>query len=649
MLKKWIALALSMVMLLTVLPFDVWADPEPTTAAAQPAEQTTPEQPATSETPAEEEETPKPKLEPLSAAQAAIPTHKLPTKAARIQRLRYYIQWDHQNALEQEDRESLYGFCGLLASYQLFYRGINTWRRCNDGKDYFDTYSVMPVTDGGYTTRAYSALKEQPKEETPAAETAAPEESAEQTPATETVTPSETTGSEAVTEQTPESSEPEKYTIEQILNQVTNHGTKEVYNLLVCFERTSTAAGTIYGHVVFVYGIIDGMVYFTEGGNMFGVEAGEPMVCSISQFSASYATWTDFEGVVVFGNKDFLDNCAVYTSNFFAVCTEDAPLLPLPTQADSNVLRVAAKGERLQVIALYQNRDQEYYYEIYDGGSVCYTPVDALKPILFLQEPFVLEEPTLPQVLDVGKDLRLDGTLETLNYMSKVRVSVLDAQGTVLQEFTKQVNESSFDLYDWELNKVIDFAALPEGVYTCRIDAESCNWFVFRGNLAKRYHTETVAEQLFAVGEGTVLPAPAEAPPVQTVKDGWIYEDQTWYCYDQGTPLTGWLQADGVWYYLQADGAVTTGWVLVEGQLKLFTGTGALRTGWVDSQMGRKYMLQDGSAAQGWRQINGVYYYFNELGIWQEDYMRNTLNRMAQLDMTPAVEAYQSAAVPQEE
>ena len=638
MLKKWIALVLSFILTLSVLPFTALADPETTEPATTPVTteemaEEDPVPPAEGEAEEEEDEPLKPKLEPLSSAQAAIPTNKLPTKAARIQRLRYLIQWDHQNALEKEERESLYGFCGLLTSYQLFYRGINTWRRSNDGKDYFDTYSVMGMTDGGYTIRSYNALKDPPKEE-PAETPAIPEETVPEVTVPENPEIPEVTVPE--NPEVPETPvEPEKYTIADILNQVTNYGTREVYNLLVCFERTNTAAGTIYGHVVFIYGIIDGTVYFTEGGNMFGVEAGEPMECSISQFSASYATWAEFEGVIVFGNKDFMDNCTVYTSNQFVSCTEDVELLPLPDQVESTaVQRTAAKGERLQVIGLYHNRDGEYYYEILDDGSVCYGPVGSLKSILFLNEPFTLEDPALPQVLKPGKDMRLDGTIQTANYISRIRVSVLDASGAVVQEFTEEVNDSHYDLYDGDLNKTLDFGALPEGLYTLQVEAETYNWHVFRGNLAKRAYRETIARQAFAVGEDVEIPVTAEQPPDQTVKDGWVYENMTWYCYDQGAPVTGWKKADGIWYYLQEDGSVSTDWVLVDGELKLFTGTGAMRTGWVNTKMGRQYLLSDGSAVHGWLQIDGTYCYFNELGVLQEDHMRTTMNRMAQLDNT---------------
>lgn len=639
MFKKWIALALSLLMLLSVLPMSAFAETEATaateTATEATAAQPSTEQPATpEEEKTEEEEEPKPKLEPLSPAQAAIPTNKLPTKNARIQRLRYLIQWDHQQALEQEDRESLYGFCGLLASYQMFYRGINTWRLCRDGKDYFDTYSEMSMTDGGYTIRAYNALKEPPAtEEAPAdPEENEPVNIPEIVPETETPQESETP------------QEPEKYSIADILNQVTNYGSKEVYNLLVCFERTNTEAGSVYGHVLFVYGIIDGTVYFTEGGNMFGTEAGMPMECSISQFSASYATWTEFEGVIVFGNKDFVDNCTVYTSNQFVSCTQDVPLLPLPDKSgESAVQRVAAKGERLQVLALYLNRDGEYFYEIYDNGSVCYAAAEAMKSILFLNEPFLLEDPKLPQVLKPGQDLRLDGNISTANYMSRIRVFVLDSQGAIVQEFMENVGDSSYDLYDWDLNKALDFAALPEGLYTLQVEAETYNWHMYHGGPAMRVYREMIAEQYFAVGEAVDLPVMAKEAPAPAVKNGWVYENGTWYCFDQGTPLTGWQKVDGILYYLQADGSVSTDWTLVDGQLKLFTGTGAMRTGWVNTKMGRQYLLPNGNTVRGWLQVDGQYYYFNELGVLQEDHMRTTMNRMAQLDKT----LY--AAAPQEE
>jgi hypothetical protein len=377
-------------------------------------------------------------------------------------------------------------------------------------------------------------------------------------------------------------------------------------------------------------------VYFTEGGNMFGVEAGEPMECSIAQFSASYATWTDFEGVIVFGNKDYLDNCTVRTCSMFATCTRDVALLPLPDVIENGTIqRTAAKGERLQVVGLYQNRDGEYYYEIYDDGKIGYAATDGLEAMLFLYEPYNTEELVLPQVVTPGKDVRLDGKVRTDNYMSQVRVAILDDQGNVLQQFVKLVNDSQYDLDDWNLNKALDFGALPEGVYTLKVETTASNWYMYRGYRAKDLCQETVTEQLFAVGKDVEIPVMARQLPPPPVKDGWIYENRTWYCFEEGTPVTGWKQEDGIWYYLQEDGSVATDWTLVDGSLKLFTATGAMRTGWVNTKMGRQYLYADGTAAHGWLQVDGTYYYFNELGVWQENFLRDTMDQMSRLDLKP--------------
>lgn len=636
MMKKWIAMMLCLALMLAALPMSVFADPaaaeQAPPAATEQAPESTESAEQTEKAEEEEKKEERPKLEPLSPAQAATPTHKLPTKAARIQRLRYYIQWDHQNALEEEEEESLYGFCGLLASYQMYYRGINDWRLSRDGKDYFDEYAKRSVTGGGYGIRAYDALKNPPAE----TEEVVAEEPTAEMPAETTQTPAETTETPEVVEP----AEPEKYTIAEILSQVTGNGSREVYNLLVCFERTDTAAGTIYGHVVFVYGIIDGIVYFTEGGDMFGQEAGMPMEATIANFSASYATWTDFEGVIVFGCKEYMDNCKVYTSNMFVSAAEPATLLTMPGRGEDVIaVRNVAAGERLQVIGLYATPEGEYFYEIYDDGTVCYADVRQMKPYQFLQEGYNLENPKLPQVLKAGQDMRLDGTVETVNYISQITVSILNQNGQTLQQVVRLVGDSSFDLYNWDMNKVLDFGTLEEGVYQLRIEAQSSNWYAFEGYLAKNLHQQIVDERTFVVGEETALPVQAKEAPVEVYRDGWVYENQTWYCYKDNVPLTGWQEADGIWYYLKEDGSVTTNWELVEGKLLLFSGTGAMRRGWVDSPAGRKYLRSDGTPATGWMKIDGQYYYFDAMGLLQDDYMRTTVSRMANMETVPVQES----------
>ena len=54
-------------------------------------------------------------------------------------------------------RWSFNGYCGLMTSYQLYKLGINPKLNMFDGKDQYNWYRDMGVTEKGYTARAYSA------------------------------------------------------------------------------------------------------------------------------------------------------------------------------------------------------------------------------------------------------------------------------------------------------------------------------------------------------------------------------------------------------------------------------------------------------------------------------------------------------------
>ena len=592
MLKKWIAFALAVVMAMSVLPMAVLADTEPTAETVAPTETTAPAettaptdttQPANPEdAPTAPEEKPKVEVAPLGPWGAVTPPHELRTQSARIERLRHAIRWDYQSALKTEEAETLYGFCGLLAGYQMHLRGINTWRKVNDGKDYFDTYKEIRVTSGGYVPKAYSA---------------------------------------------------EDNTLEEILNQITNYGNREVYNLLVCFEKTNTVAGQKYGHVVFIYGIIGGKLYFTEGGNMFGVDAGEPMECTISRFAASYGTWTEFEGVIELGCRDYMDNCVSYKSDLFATCVEAAPVLAMPYEnPEEEPLRTLMVGERVHVIGLYENRERQYFYQVDDGGSICYVPQYALETLLLVHENFSLTEPKIPETLTPKKDFTVDGTVEAPGeLMSNICVQILDVTGTVVEQYTTKTEAVRFDLGNYRVNQALHFNKLEEGVYTYRVTATSKIGYMLAGKVAYNLNPTVLVEQTFYVGAAPrIVEEPVPEKPPQA-RNGWVYENQTWYCYNQNVPRTGWLEDNGIRYYLKEDGSVTTGWAEVDGQRRLFTATGAMRVGWVTTQEGKMYMDADGIALLGWQKIGQTRLYFDANGLWQQDHAQVVLQDLTRL------------------
>lgn len=124
-----------------------------------------------------------------------------------------------------------------------------------------------------------------------------------------------------------------------------------------------------------------------------------------------------------------------------------------------------------------------------------------------------------------------------------------------------------------------------------------------------------------------------------------IFEENGEFYYSQAGPLkgyyTGWLKANGFWYYYQPTGARATGWQLIKGEWYYFRDTGTMLEdtwAWVPIKDGKKYvwkyfnangenvlqyfhsggyrwLSQPGSQdgyVEGWYEMNDYTYYFRE-------------------------------------
>lgn len=172
------------------------------------------------------------------------------------------IEQTYDDALRLAGRRSFNGKCSTMVNCSAQALGIVCERPRLDGhgRDAYDRYGTMGRTDGGYDTVSYS-------------------------------------GSE--------------YGLEAALNAVCEDGTRDVYNLVVGFHGGRTANSSSYGHALFIHGILDGVVYFSESyglylGGQFYAE-GEPIVCTVAEFAEYYNKWAYFEGVV---HLDFPDETA---------------------------------------------------------------------------------------------------------------------------------------------------------------------------------------------------------------------------------------------------------------------------------------------------------------------------------------------------
>ncbi len=506
----------------------------------------------------------------LCLAVAAFPFE---ASAAQTDEIRNQIVSHYQAALEATGKESLGGYCGLMTSWQLYLMGINSYLMVNDGNKQFDAYKNMKMTTGGYRVKAY-----------PAAE----------------------------------------YTFTEAMYTATGNGKRDVYNLLVGFQWTSTEAGATYGHAVVIYAIIDGIVYFTEGfATSMGTADGGVIAITLDEFIDYYDDWTRFDGVIVFGTKDYAGKCEILPSHMFATAEEDVVLLSQPCpvgteDADSHETRRVRAGERLLVTGIMKNTLEEYYYRVDDGEALGYLPVDRLTPMQQNVSDVLLREAALPVAMVEGKDYKLGGTIAAdYSQITKVWMNILDEQGETLLSHGVDKQSGAFRLESGGFNEALDFGALPAGNYICSLNADCESNYIEQGELKTMTQSTELFTQPFAIGQTTVKQKAQTEAPAQ--RDGWIWENNTWYYYRQGTPVSGWFLWEGIDYYLREDGSVSTGWVGVNGKNRYFTVTGAMHTGWLERGVDRVYLLSNGEPAVGWRTVDGKRYLFDSTGAMQRD------------------------------
>jgi len=479
-------------------------------------------------------------------------------------RIRTQIRRVYNRVRYATGRSSLNGYCGLMTSYQLWALGITAYPITFDGNNMYDYYVTGEPDVEGYTIQSYSATE---------------------------------------------------YSLEEALNLVTNCGTRDVYNILVGFQRTNTTAGRRYGHAMVIHAILDGTVYFVEGFHTsIGGAEGNVLTCSIKEFADFYNPWTTFEGIVVFGNKAFTDICQTYPTDMLGEALDKVNLLSLPCDAGTNgcqVVRQTVPGEKFWIIDIYASGDS-LYYRVQDGTMDGYIKVDALSAQQGDSGSTYLADPAIPTQIQSGEALQLGGVLYSKNsLLEAVCVTVTDAAGVPVQASELTVTGRMADLSI--VNDFLSANLLPEGGYTVTVSAQVMNSYLQDGQVQTRTDSVPVWQSNLQVGDGD------DVPPAEPARDGWVWENGCWYFYQNDAPRIGWYCYEGVDYYFLPNGAAATGWHEINGRWRCFTANGAMVTGWVESEQGMHFMLSNGVATIGWRQIDGALYCFNEDGVMMKE------------------------------
>lgn len=473
-------------------------------------------------------------------------------------------------------RSSFDGYCGAFVSTQLYVMGITDTMVGYNGNDQYDAFCYKTVTGGGYRVKAYPASR---------------------------------------------------YSLRDALNAITKNGTKDVYNILVGFQKTRSSLGQRYGHACVIHAIIDGKVYFMESYDAYikGVRyrEGTPICLTIDQYADYYAsTTTKLDGVIYFGLKDYAGQCKSYTSNFAAEAIGDAQLWSQPCEDTldhcSTKAGTVAAGQVLTIEGLYLNTEGEYWYQV-AGETTAFVRAEHIKMTQLLFDDVTAANVYAPTVLQRGRSFNIKGTvLAQSNSIYTIRAQVYRMDGEKLVQIisaTDVVEAKSYILDKSALSKQLTFRKLPVGQYRYELAAVVGNHYVENGQIQIGWETVDLLSADFQVVEGTTKSDTISFDAC----GGTVALDQTAVTVGDSVGALPSAQRPGyvfLGWFTQAEGGQRVGADYIpEGDTTLYAqwiSVEELQENWKDS--GECWSLySDGLTTMGCIQINGMLYYFSAM------------------------------------
>lgn len=370
-------------------------------------------------------------------------------------------------ALKKTGRSSFNGYCGLYVNWQLVVLGINTSYVSGDGNKQYDNYKNLSKSSGGYPIAAYPAST---------------------------------------------------YSLKDALNKISSNGTKDVYNILVGFEKGSSSSdGQLYGHTVFIHAIIDGQVYFSEsfgvtvGGSYYS--EGKPIICSITTFCNYYNGWTtQLDGVIHFKPKDYVSQCESIPTYLTVEVAKATTLKKYPcaaaTDASSTNIAFPSIGDTFDVYAMWENTEGNYWYEVKYNGSTCYLFSGDTEVTKHRTDDITISSVSAPSSVTTGNDFTLAGLIASnYNTIGTIQGYIVPGKVSSYTEGTavQKVNRESLYVKAYEIkNSAIDigltFETLSPGTYTYCVNVVTPNYYSSDGKAISTYWAATeVLVQSFTV------------------------------------------------------------------------------------------------------------------------------------------------------
>jgi hypothetical protein len=294
---------------------------------------------------------------------------------------------------------------------------------------------------------------------------------------------------------------------------------------------------------VFINGILDGTVYFTESfrSNITG-EEGAVARLSIAKFAAFYDSWTRFEGAIHF-TRDYADSLHQWQTDLYIQVTSDLELTSQPCpvgQEKSQLLRTVRAGERLLVTCILRDGEEQLFYKVEDGEYIGYIPARNTITQQFNADHAGINDMQLTQNIQPDETLQLSGTAYSrCGTIRSLEAVVTNASGLEMARVAKEGTAL----------EALELPQLPADGYTVSVFAQMSQAYAGEEGLAEGEVTVRLLEHPFWVGPMVRTDHLRMMPATIPASEGWSVENGTWYYYENGQPYTGWLWEDGVRYY----------------------------------------------------------------------------------------------------
>lgn len=527
---------------------------------------------------------------------------RMPAEAAgnKEEQIKNQLITVYHRALRRAGKASFIGFCASAVNNQLYYLGIETnYRGCN-AKDLFNRYQRGGVTSGGYPVRPYPGSG---------------------------------------------------YTLESALNEISANGNRDVYNILVGFQRaTSSDAGYRYGHAVLIYAILNGIVYFAECCpvmvNGYYCPEGLPISCSIQDFCNHYNSFTVLDGVVWFGNNTYVEQCTGQNISMDGMTLKNTQLLTdIPGTEDYETPQVAVQvpgGSIVQISRMYETPEGDRWYEAQWEDGFGYMEASAVKTLHVEEKQITVgaDNVHMPSYLRKGRWLHLGGQIHAGDSsFGKVQIRIHyrdDAENAQPVYAAEMQVDGKIVVLSQVAANGIHWYKLPQGDFRMTILAEVRRdvWNgsgyetitqereLWRSEFQVVTNNKKIPEVTFdACGGDSALERTAvqKGEPINQLPEakreghtflGWFTEPEGGQKITEETLIN----ANVTYYAHWAVGAEDhTGWLKVEEDWVYYR-KGVPARGWFYYNGKRFWQEADGTKPKEWKLIDGKWYYFTQSG-----------------------------------